>query len=51
MIYRHEARGADQAITDAIDSYVQAERADDKCDDGSAGVVSWRVRQVIAHEP
>ena len=38
MIYQHEARGADQRITDAIDSHVQAEgdqRNDD--DDGPAG--------------
>ena len=27
MIYQHEARGADQAITSAIDSHVQAEQA------------------------
>lgn len=26
LIYQHEARGADQAITGAIDSHVQAER-------------------------
>lgn len=26
MIYQHEARGADQAITNAIDSHVQAEQ-------------------------
>ena len=40
LIYQHEARGADQAITSAIDSHVQAERdknarGDD--DDGQAG--------------
>jgi hypothetical protein len=40
MIYQHEARGADQAITDAIDRHVQAERADDKGDDGSAGALA-----------
>src|SRR5437763_1878993 len=28
MIYQHEARGADKAITDAIDTHVQAEQAD-----------------------
>ena len=33
LIYQHEARGADQRITDAIDSHVQAER-DDQGDDG-----------------
>jgi hypothetical protein len=26
MIYQHEARGADQAITDAIDTHVEAEQ-------------------------
>jgi integrase len=35
MIYQHEARGADQAITDAIDSHVQAEQPGDD-DDGPA---------------
>ena len=34
MIYQHEARGADRAITDAIDTHVQAEHDDD---DGSSG--------------
>ena len=40
LIYQHEARGADQRITDAIDSHVQAERdqADDD-DDGPAGAL------------
>ena len=28
LIYQHEARGADQRITDAIDFHVQAERDD-----------------------
>ena len=39
LIYQHEARGADQRITDAIDSHVQAEREDqgDDADDGSSG--------------
>ncbi len=40
MIYQHEARGADRAITDAIDRHVQAEQADDKGDDGSAGALA-----------
>jgi hypothetical protein len=35
MIYQHEARGADQAITDAIDWHVQAEQPGHD-DDGSA---------------
>ncbi len=33
MIYQHEARGADQSITRAIDTHVQAEQASDE-DDG-----------------
>jgi hypothetical protein len=36
LIYRHEARGADQRITDAIGFHVQAER-DDQGDDDDAG--------------
>jgi hypothetical protein len=40
MIYQHEARGADHAITDAIDRHVQAERVDDKGDDSSAGALA-----------
>jgi hypothetical protein len=41
MIYQHEARGADRAITDAIDTHVQAEqRNDDDDDDGSAGALA-----------
>jgi integrase len=39
MIYQHEARGADKAITDAIDKHVDDEqRQDDGGDDGAAGV-------------
>jgi integrase len=37
LIYQHEARGADQAITSAIDSHVQAEQRSDEDDDGQAG--------------
>jgi hypothetical protein len=40
MIYQHEAHGADRAITNAIDTHVQAEQAgrgDDE--DGAAGVL------------
>ena len=40
LIYRHEARGADKAITNAIDTHVQAEkvkRGDNE--DGSADVL------------
>ena len=40
MIYQHEARGADRAITSAIDGHVQAElRRDEDDDDGTAGVL------------
>ena len=39
MIYQHEARGADQAITNAIDSHVQAEQRGDD-DDGQAGTLA-----------
>ncbi|MGH3219638.1 MAG: hypothetical protein ACRDPY_13175 [Streptosporangiaceae bacterium] len=34
MIYQHEARGADQAITSAIDHHVQAEQDRDQDEDG-----------------
>jgi integrase len=37
MIYLHEARGADKAITNSIDAHVKAERGKDD-DEGSAGV-------------
>jgi hypothetical protein len=40
MICQHEARGADQAITDAIDSHVQAEQCGHEDDDGQAGVLA-----------
>ena len=36
MIYQHEGRGTDQAITDAIDRHVQTERYDD----GPAGALA-----------
>jgi integrase len=38
LIYQHEARGADQAITSAIDTHVQAEQDND--DDGPAGALA-----------
>ena len=38
LIYQHEARGADQRITNAIDAHVQAEQANDD-DDGAAGAL------------
>jgi len=37
MIYQHQARGADRAITDAIDTHVQAEHDDDDDEDGPSG--------------
>lgn len=39
MIYQHVARGADKAITDAIDAHVDHERRDDEGDDGMAGAM------------
>lgn len=38
LIYQHETRGADQSITDAIDSHVLAERGKDD-DGGAAGAL------------
>jgi integrase len=44
MIYQHEARGADAAITNAIDAHIDAERGAD--DDGLMGSTgSGRNRQ------
>jgi integrase len=40
MIYQHEARGADRAITDAIDTHVQAEHDGDDEDNSSGTLVS-----------
>jgi len=34
MIYQHEVRGADRAITDAIDTQVQGQERNDGDDDG-----------------
>jgi hypothetical protein len=41
MIYQHEARGADQLTTNAIDAHVQGEQSKDDSDeeDGSAGIL------------
>jgi integrase len=40
MIYQHEAQGADKAITNAIDTHVQAEQTKrDDDEDGSAGIL------------
>jgi integrase len=36
MIYQHVARGADKAITDAIDTHVQAEKRSNDGEDGAA---------------
>jgi len=49
MIYLHEARGADRAITDAIDSHVQAERHDD--DDGQALAPVGLIARKINYRP
>jgi hypothetical protein len=40
MIYQHEARGADQAITSAIDQHVQAEQRHDPEEDRPAGALA-----------
>jgi integrase len=41
MIYLHETRGADQAITSAIDAHIEAGRIDvGDDDDGTAGVLA-----------
>ena len=46
IIYQHAARGADAAITEAMQVHVQAERADDEDrGDGTGGTL---VRQLIA---
>lgn len=37
MIYQHEARGADKAITDAIDTHVEDEKRKDDDEGGAAG--------------
>jgi integrase len=40
MIYQHEARGADAAITNAIDAHIDAEQSEDEDgDDGLAGAL------------
>jgi hypothetical protein len=40
MIYQHVARGADQAITSAIDTHVQGEkRRDEDDEDDAAGAL------------
>jgi len=39
LIYQHEARGADAAITNAIDAHVDAERSRDDDQDGLPGAL------------
>lgn len=39
IIYQHVARGADKAITDAIDTHVQAEKRGNDGEDGTAGLL------------
>ena len=39
IIYQHVARGADQAIAEAMDAHVEAQQAnDERGDDGASGV-------------
>jgi len=44
LVYQHETHGADRAITDAIDTHVQAARDDtergNEEDDGSAAALA-----------
>jgi hypothetical protein len=40
MIYQHEARGADAAITNAIDAHVDAQRSPDGAEDSLPGTLS-----------
>jgi hypothetical protein len=41
MIYQHEAQGADQEITKAIDAHIEAKQRDDgDDDDGAAGALA-----------
>jgi hypothetical protein len=39
IIYQHEARGADAAITDAIDAHVESEQGKGGDDGGTSGAV------------
>ncbi|HUZ23736.1 MAG TPA: hypothetical protein VMV07_08220 [Streptosporangiaceae bacterium] len=39
MIYQHEARGADESITSAIDAHIVTEQGKDEDDDGSPGAL------------
>ena len=39
IIYQHAARGADQAIAEAMDAHVEAQQTDDEDgDDGASGM-------------
>lgn len=40
MIYQHEARGADQVITSAIDTHIEAEKRRDSDKGGASGTAS-----------
>ncbi len=54
MIYQHEARGADQAITSAIDSHVRTEQGGDESDDGEASTLApaglWHERSTTVQQ-
>jgi CubicO group peptidase (beta-lactamase class C family) len=39
IIYQHEARGADAAITDAIDAHVESEQGKGGDDGGASGAI------------
>jgi integrase len=39
IIYQHEARAADAAITDAIDAHVESEQGKGRDDGGASGAV------------
>ena len=47
MIYQHEARGADKAITDAIDAHVEDEKRQDD-DDGDGDPAPQSSRRLMA---
>ena len=48
MIYQHEARGADQLITNAIDAHAQGEQGkDDGDEDGSAGILAPQANSTL----
>ena len=52
LIYQHEARGADQRITGAIDAHVHAERGKGDDEDGAAGPRSRRANcTLVARRP